>query len=83
MLVFEEADERFFVGVSLSLTEAWVHISTGSKVTSEELLIPAADPAPTPVVVQPREQGVEYEITHAPAPRRRPLRRSSPTPTTP
>ncbi len=67
-LVYEEADERFFVSVSLSLTEAWVHISTSSKVTSEELLVPAADPTATPVVVQPREQGIEYEITHAPAP---------------
>ena len=32
--------------VGLSLTEEWVHLTSGSKVTSEEHLIPAADPTP-------------------------------------
>jgi oligopeptidase B len=68
VVVFEEPDERFFVSVGLSLTEAWVHISAGSKVTTEELVIPAADPTLAPRAVQPREQGVEYEVTHAPGP---------------
>jgi oligopeptidase B len=68
VLVFEEPDERFYVSVGLSLTEAWVHVSSGSKVTTEELVIPAADPEAAPRVVQPREQGVEYEVTHAPGP---------------
>ena len=37
--------------------------------------IPAADPTAAPRLVQPREQGVEYDVTHAPQPRRRrPLR---------
>ena len=67
-LVYEDLDERFFVGVGLSLTEQWVHISSGSKVTSEELLIPAADPTRAPRLVQPRQQGVEYDVTHAPNP---------------
>jgi len=67
-LVYQDLDERFFVSVGLSLTEQWVHISAGSKVTSEELLIPAADPTQTPRSVQPREQGVEYDVTHAPSP---------------
>ena len=68
VLVYEDPDERFFVSVDLSLTEQWIHISSGSKVTSEELLIPAADPTRAPRSVQPREQGVEYEVTHAPSP---------------
>jgi oligopeptidase B len=68
VLVFEEPDERYFVGVGLSLTEQWIHVSASSKVTSEELLIPAADPTAAPRVVQPREQGVEYDVTHAPGP---------------
>ena len=68
VLVFEEPDERYFVSVGLSLTEAWIHISTGSKITSEEHLIPAAHPTAAPRVVQPREQGVEYDVTHAPSP---------------
>ncbi len=68
VLVFEEPDERFFVSVGLSLTERWVHITAGSKVTSEEHLIPADDPTAVPQVVQPREQDVEYDVTHAPDP---------------
>jgi oligopeptidase B len=68
VLVYEDADERFFVSVGLSLTEQWVHITSGSKVTSEEHLVPAADPTARPTLVQPREQGVEYDVTHAPSP---------------
>jgi oligopeptidase B len=68
VLVYEDPDERFFVTVGQSLTEAWVHIASGSKVTSEERVIPATDPAREPRLVQPREQGVEYDVTHAPTP---------------
>ena len=67
VLVYEDSDERFFVTVGLSLTEAWVHISSSSKITSEELVIPAADPTATPRSLHPREQGLEYEVTHAPS----------------
>src|SRR5690606_25317482 len=66
--VYEDPDERFFVSVDLSLTERWVHITSASKVTSEEHVIPADDPAARPRCVQPREQGVEYDVTHAPTP---------------
>jgi len=68
VLVYEDPDEHFFVSVGLSLTEQWVHISTSSKVTTEEHLIPAADPTAEPRLVQPREQDVEYDVTHAPSP---------------
>jgi oligopeptidase B len=68
VLVYEDPDERFFVTVGLSLTEEWVHLTSASKVTSEEHLIPAADPTRAPRVIQPREQGVEYDATHAPTP---------------
>ncbi len=68
VLVYEDPDERFFVSVGLSLTEAWVHVSSASKVTSEEHLIPVADPTSPMRTVQPREQGVEYDVTHAPTP---------------
>ncbi|MGH9274847.1 MAG: oligopeptidase B, partial [Acidimicrobiales bacterium] len=60
-LVYEDPDERFFVSVGLSLTEEWVQISSSSKVTSEEHLVPADDPTAAPRVIQPREQGVEYD----------------------
>src|SRR3546814_1586629 len=68
VLVYEDDDERFFVSVGLSLTEEWIQIGSGSKVTTEEWLILAADPTAAPRVVQPREQGVEYEVPLAPSP---------------
>ncbi len=68
VLVYEDTDERFFVTVGLSLTEEWVHISSSSKVTNEEHLSPATDPAAAPRCLQPREQDVEYDATHAPHP---------------
>lgn len=67
VLVYEDPDERFFVSVGLSLTEQWIHLTSSSKVTSEEHLIPVADPLVEPRLVQLREQGVEYDVTHAPS----------------
>ncbi len=71
------------MSVGLSLTEEWVHISSSSKVTTEEHLIPAADPTASPRCVQPREQDVEYDVTHAPTPSTATASSSSPTPTGP
>jgi oligopeptidase B len=68
VLVYDDPDERFFVTVGLSLTEEWVHLASASKVTSEEHVIPVADATRAPRVIQPREQGVEYDATHAPTP---------------
>ncbi len=67
-LVYEDLDERFFVGVGLSLTERFIHITSGSKVTSEEHVIDVDDPAAAPRCLAPREQGIEYDATHAPHP---------------
>ncbi|HET6968579.1 MAG TPA: S9 family peptidase [Ornithinibacter sp.] len=68
VLVYEDPDERFFVTLGLSLTERWVHIASSSKLTSEEHVVPVDDPTRPPRVIQPREQGVEYDATHAPTP---------------
>jgi oligopeptidase B len=64
VIVFEEADERFFTGVWLTRSERFVVISSSSKLTSEEWLIDAGDPNSEPRVVAPRRQGVEYSIDH-------------------
>jgi oligopeptidase B len=63
-MVFEEADERFFAGVWLTRSERYLVISTSSKLTSEEWLLDAGDPAGEFRVVAPRRQGVEYSIDH-------------------
>jgi oligopeptidase B len=64
-VVFEEPDERFWLGVGLTRNEAAIQIALSSKLTSEAWLIDAADPTSDPVVVAPRREGVEYDVEHA------------------
>jgi oligopeptidase B len=64
VLVFEETDERFYTGLSLSRSGQWVIIDTRCKTFSESLLIPAADPRQAPAIVQPRTEDVEYGVDH-------------------
>ena len=64
VVVFEEADERFWVGVRLTRSERFLVISAASKLTSEVWLLDAAHPAGEFTVVAPRRQGVEYEVEH-------------------
>jgi oligopeptidase B len=65
VLVFEEPDERFWMGIGSSRDDAWVIIQVGSKLTSEVLLLDAAEPLGQPHVVAPRRQGVEYDVEPA------------------
>jgi oligopeptidase B len=62
VLVHEETDERFFLGVGTTRDERWILLHLGSKVTDEWHALPAADPTGTFTVVEPRQQGVEYAI---------------------
>ena len=64
VLVLEEPDERFFVGLDLTRSEAFILITLESKTTSEVWVVPAAAPLTPPVVVEPREQGREYSLDH-------------------
>jgi oligopeptidase B len=65
VLVFEEADERFWVSVDASRSERYIAIRTASVLTSEVRLLDAASPTGEPVVVAPRRQGVEYDVEDA------------------
>ncbi|WP_144679601.1 S9 family peptidase [Cellulosimicrobium sp. TH-20] len=65
VVVFEEPDERFWVGVGVSRSQRFVQIDVGSKVTSETWLIDADDPTGEARVVWPRREGVEYTVEHA------------------
>ncbi|RLV55230.1 S9 family peptidase [Aeromicrobium phragmitis] len=64
VLVFEEPDERYFVGVGRSQSERYLVISVGSKITSESRVLEASDPTGEFRVVLPRRDGVEYGIEH-------------------
>ena len=65
VLVFEEPDERFWMGIGSSRDDAWVIIQLGSKLTSEVLLLDAATPLGEPRVVAARRDGVEYDVEPA------------------
>ncbi|WP_440087803.1 S9 family peptidase [Streptosporangium sp. LJ11] len=65
VLVHEESDERFWVGVGLSRSERYLVLSAGSKITSEVRVLEADDPTGEFRVVRPRETGVEYGVDHA------------------
>ncbi|MEY2943319.1 MAG: hypothetical protein RLY97_1333 [Pseudomonadota bacterium] len=60
--LYHEDDEGFRVGASLSANEQWLIIGTSDHETSEIYLIPADDPLATPILVRPRQAGVEYDV---------------------
>jgi oligopeptidase B len=63
-IVYEEPDERFWVGVELTRSQRFIQIDSHSSVTSEVRMVPAADPTGVPLLVAARRQGVEYQVEH-------------------
>lgn len=63
--VFHEPDERFWVGVGRTRSNAYIIIVAGSAVTSEVLFADAADPRAQFTSVLPRRDGIEYSVEHA------------------
>ncbi|HEY3955402.1 MAG TPA: S9 family peptidase [Streptosporangiaceae bacterium] len=66
VLVYEEADERFRVGVWLTRSQDYLVVMVSSAVTSEAWLLDAAEPAGPLRLVAARRQGVEYDVDHQP-----------------
>jgi len=64
VLVFEEHDERFALHISRARTGRFLLIGTHSKITSEVLLVDADAPFDAPLVVSPRQTGLEYQVEH-------------------
>ncbi|MGI8493115.1 MAG: S9 family peptidase [Acidimicrobiales bacterium] len=64
-LVYEETDERFYLGVGATRSAEFVVMHSESKTTSEARWLPASDPGASPRVVLAREPGVEYDVDHA------------------
>ncbi|MEO6793663.1 MAG: S9 family peptidase [Mycobacterium sp.] len=63
--VHHEADERFWLAVGRTRSNAYVLISAGSAITSEVRYADAADPHAEFTVVLPRCDGIEYAVEHA------------------
>ncbi|HMG25537.1 MAG TPA: S9 family peptidase [Acidimicrobiia bacterium] len=67
-LVYQEDDERFYAGVGRTRTGRYVVIALGSKITSESWFVDANEPGTAPRVVEPRREGVEYDVEHHSSP---------------
>jgi oligopeptidase B len=65
VLVHQEDDERFWMGVGSSRDEEWLILSLGSRTTSEVRLLRSADPEGEWHVVSPRREGLEYDVEPA------------------
>src|SRR5215468_2948429 len=68
VIVIEEPDQRFSVGVGLTRSEQYLSFWLTSTLTSEVWLLDATAPAGSPQVVLPRRQGVEYSVEHQAGP---------------
>ncbi|MFD6178965.1 MULTISPECIES: S9 family peptidase [unclassified Isoptericola] len=65
VLVLEEPDERFWIGVGLTRSRRYLVIEAGSKTTSEARVLEADDPTGDFRTVWERRDGVEYTVEHA------------------
>ena len=63
-VVYEEPDERFYVGVENTKDERFVMIVSESKTTTEVRALDSASPEPAPAVLRERSDGIEYSAEH-------------------
>ena len=63
-LLYEEADERFDIGVGGTRSDRYVVLGAHSKDTSEMRILPTDDPKGDFRVVEPRRAGHEYYLDH-------------------
>ena len=63
-LIFEEPDDRFFLGLGKSQSEEYIFISLDSAITSEVHLIEASKPNEAPKLFAKRRDGIEYNVSH-------------------
>lgn len=63
--VYREEDERFWVGIGLSFDERNLVLGTGSKTTTEVLMLPVSDPEGEFQAFIPRKTDVEYDVSFA------------------
>jgi oligopeptidase B len=61
-LIYEETDPGFFMSVGGTRTNDWIFIGINDHETTEYRVLPAGDPSAKPVIVAPRQTGIEYEL---------------------
>jgi len=63
-LLFEEADERFSIGIDQSRSRGWLFLTSHSATTSEVRCLPADRPDGAFALIVPRRQEHEYYVDH-------------------
>lgn len=61
-LVYEETDPGFFMDVGGTRSNEWILIGINDHETSEYRLLKATDPFAEPMLVSPRETGLQYDL---------------------
>ena len=64
VLVLQENDERFELGVELTKSERYIIFTSSSQITSESRYLRSHDPAGEPILIEARRHGVEYSVDH-------------------
>jgi oligopeptidase B len=64
VLVYEEPDDRFYLGVGRTKDDRYILLVLESKVTTEVRALSADDPSGSFSVIEPRRQGIEYSVDH-------------------
>jgi oligopeptidase B len=64
VLVLEEVDDHFYLGVGRTRDDRFVLCGLDSKVTSEVWVLDADDPTGAFTVIEPRRHGIEYSVDH-------------------
>lgn len=61
-LIYEETDPGFFMNVGGTRRNDWIMISISDHETSEYRILNAANPLAAPLLVAPRETGLQYDL---------------------
>jgi oligopeptidase B len=64
VLVYEEADERFNVGIGRTRDDKFIVLESASHTTSEGQFLPADDPEGRWTLIEPRRENIEYSADH-------------------
>jgi oligopeptidase B len=64
VLVLQEDDEHFVLGVELTKSERYLVFTSESHVTSESSVLRSDEPLSRPRLVEPRRHGIEYSVDH-------------------
>ncbi|MEB3231978.1 MAG: S9 family peptidase [Leptolyngbyaceae bacterium] len=66
VLLYEERDEGFYLGIGRTRSNAYILLSADSKITSEVRFLDANQPMASFQLIHPRETGLEYWVDHHP-----------------